>query len=160
MSLSQLRVCSLLHPAVPATTSSQMSLDSLNSLTKIIWIKTNLYHCLYLLTDDILCNRVLLLVQSEVSISVGVVEVVQRVLPEILTLDLTHCTDDDWHAGRVVLHALDQPHPVDQVHLAGEGAVPGVAENSQVEAVLSLERSSLSDEKIFSELTSASMLHL
>jgi len=99
---------------------------------------------LYLLTDDILCNRVLLLVQSEVSISVGVVEVVQRVL----------------HAGRVVLHALDQPHPVDQVHLAGDGTVPGVAENSQVEAVLSLERSSLSDRKIFSELTSGSMLHL
>ena len=39
----------------------------------------------------------------------------------------------------MVLHTLDEPHPVDEVHLACDGAVPGVAQHSQLEAVRSLE---------------------
>ena len=47
--------------------------------------------------------------------------------------------NNDWHGEAVVLHTLDEAHPVDEVHLAGEGAVPGVAQHSQLEAVRSLE---------------------
>ena len=39
----------------------------------------------------------------------------------------------------MVLNTLDEPHPVDEVHLACDGAVPGVAQHSQLEAVRSLE---------------------
>ena len=39
----------------------------------------------------------------------------------------------------MVLHTLDEAHPVDEVHLATDGAVPGVAEHAQLEAVRSLE---------------------
>ena len=39
----------------------------------------------------------------------------------------------------MVLHTLDEAHPVDEVHLAADGAVPGVAEHAQLEAVRSLE---------------------
>ena len=38
----------------------------------------------------------------------------------------------------MILHTLDEAHPVDEVHLTGDGTVPGVAENSQLEAIRSL----------------------
>ena len=39
----------------------------------------------------------------------------------------------------MVLHTLDESHPVDEVHLASDGTVPGVAQHSQLKAVRSLE---------------------
>ena len=38
----------------------------------------------------------------------------------------------------VIIHTLDQPQPVYCVQLPGEGAVPGIAEVAQLEAVLPL----------------------
>ena len=38
----------------------------------------------------------------------------------------------------MILNTLDETHPVDLIHLTCDGTVPGVAENSQLEAIRSL----------------------
>ena len=38
----------------------------------------------------------------------------------------------------MIIHTLDQPQPVHHVQLPSEGAVPGIAEVAQLEAVLPL----------------------
>ena len=86
-----------------------------------------------------------LLVQPEVSISVGVTKVVHRVLPGLGEVRGHYMTKYflkilDSHGDAVVLNTLDEAHPVDEVHLACDGTVPGVTQHSQLEAVRSLER--------------------
>ena len=52
----------------------------------------------------------------------------------------------------MVLHTLDEAHPVDEVHLASDGTVPRVAQHSKLEAVRSLESDDDDDEVEVSDL--------